>query len=199
VEDVKLILNSHVHFDHAGGIAELRKLSGARVAASPWTAAAMKTGQVPKDDPQFGSIRGITPVPSVEIVKDGQKLNVGPLALTAHFTPGHTPGGTTWTWRSCETGRCLNMVYFDSLSAVSTDGYLYGKRKDHPNGPDDFEHSFEVLEKLPCDVLITPHPEVSNLMPRVAENKLVDPGACRALAGELREKLKQRMATEGGK
>src|SRR5271155_1020355 len=69
IEDVKLILNSHVHFDHAGGIAELRKLSGARVAASQWTADVMKKGAVPRDDPQFASIASIARVARVEKFK----------------------------------------------------------------------------------------------------------------------------------
>ena len=74
VEDVKLILNSHVHFDHAGGIAKLQKLSGARVAASQWTADVMRKGAVPRDDPQFGTIVPIARVARVETFKDGDTL-----------------------------------------------------------------------------------------------------------------------------
>src|SRR5215813_653800 len=66
VEDIKLIVNSHVHYDHAGGIAELQRLSGAHVAASEWSAAVLKTGGVAPDDPQHGIIRGILPVSQVE-------------------------------------------------------------------------------------------------------------------------------------
>jgi metallo-beta-lactamase class B len=102
LEDIKLIVNSHVHFDHAGGIAELQKLSGAWVAASPWTADVMKKGIVPRDDPQFGLIVPIARVSRVEILKDGETLKAGAVTVTAHFTPGHTPGGTSWTWSSCE-------------------------------------------------------------------------------------------------
>jgi metallo-beta-lactamase class B len=108
IEDIKLIVNSHVHFDHAGGIAELQKLSGARVAAGPWTADVMKRAIVPRDDPQFGLIVPIARVSRVEILKDGETLKAGAVTVTAHFTPGHTPGGTSWTWRSCEDARCLN-------------------------------------------------------------------------------------------
>jgi metallo-beta-lactamase class B len=97
IEDIKLSVNSHVHFDHAGGIAELQKLSGARVAASPWTADVMKRGIVPRDDPQFGLIVPIARVSRVEILKDGETLKAGAVTVTAHFTPGHTPGGTSWT------------------------------------------------------------------------------------------------------
>src|SRR5580700_9205071 len=77
VEDIKLILNSHAHFDHAGSLAALQKLSGARVAASPWTAAVMKTGTPPHDDPQFGILRPIPVIPRVEIIKDGATLSGG--------------------------------------------------------------------------------------------------------------------------
>src|ERR1700758_5076199 len=90
LEDVKLILNSHVHFDHAGGIAELQRLSGAEVVASPWSADVLRYGGVGRGDPQFGTIPGIKPVARTRIIRDGETLRVGPLAVTAVFTPGHT-------------------------------------------------------------------------------------------------------------
>lgn len=201
VEDIKLILNSHVHFDHGGGLAELQRLSGARMAASPWSADAMMKGVVPRDDPQFG---GIIPSPRVETkvqtFKAGAVLKVGSLAVTAHHTPGHTPGGTSWTWRECEKDRCLNMVYADSLSAISEDGFLFSRRPQYPHG-EDFEGSFAFLEKTPCDLLVTPHPEASDLWMHLEQRKtnadaLVNANACRILAGSLRDKLKQRLASE---
>jgi metallo-beta-lactamase class B len=125
IEDVKLILNSHVHFDHAGGIAGLHELSGAQVAGSPFTARALESGHSGPDDPQFESLPPIQKVANVKVLKDGEVLKAGPLALTAHFTPGHTPGGTTWTWQSCEKERCLNIVYADSLTAVSSANFRF--------------------------------------------------------------------------
>jgi metallo-beta-lactamase class B len=187
-EDIKLILNSHAHFDHAGGIAELQKLSGARVAASAWTAGVMKSGAVPRDDPQFGTIQPIARVAKVETFKDGETLKAGSLAVTAHLTPGHTPGGTSWTWQSCENARCLNLVYADSLTAVSADGFRF-----KPLAAD-FERSFAFLETTPCDILITPHPDISDLFQRM--DNFVDPNACRALAKSSRQRLRQRLATE---
>ncbi len=201
VEDIKLIVNSHAHFDHAGGIAELQKLSGARVAASMWTADAMEKGAVPRDDPQFGSIAPIARIARVETFKDGETLRVGDAAVTAHLTPGHTPGGTSWTWRSCENGRCLNLVYADSLTPVSADGFLFTRRKEHPDAEDDFERSYAFLDRTPCDILITPHPEVSSLWQRLAQRNsnpdaLIDPAACRVLADKSRAQLKKRLAAE---
>src|SRR5688572_23418490 len=89
IEDVKLILNSHAHFDHAGGIAELQRLSGAAVAASPWSARVLESGTSPRGDPQFGSLPTMPKIAKVRVIRDGEILRIGPLALTAHFTPGH--------------------------------------------------------------------------------------------------------------
>jgi metallo-beta-lactamase class B len=200
IEDVKFIVNSHVHFDHAGGIAQLQRLSGARVAASPWTADVMKKGAVPRDDPQFGTIAPIARVARVETLRDGEARSAGAVTVTAHLTPGHTPGGTSWTWQSCENGRCLNLVYADSLSPVSADGFRFTGRKDYPNG-EDFERSFSFLDSTPCDILITPHPDASDLWKRLEQREsrpdaLIDPTACRVLAETSRERLKKRLATE---
>jgi metallo-beta-lactamase class B len=203
VEDIRLIVSSHVHFDHAGGIAELQKLSGARVAASEWSADVLKKGAVPNDDPQFGSLPPIAPLERVESFKDGKSLSVGGVTVTAHLTPGHTPGGTSWTWRSCENGRCLNLVYADSLTPVSADGFLFTRRSEFPHG-EDFEQSFSFLDRVSCDILITPHPEVSSLWQHLEErtsrpDALIDPTACQVLAKKSREQLRKRLATENGK
>lgn len=202
IEDVKLIVTSHAHFDHAGGVAELQRLSGARVAASPWSADALKRA-VPRDDPQFGILRPVAHVAQVEILRANEILSVGAVTITEHSTPGHTPGGTSWTWRSCENGRCLNLVYADSLSPVSADGYLFSHRKEHPQ-PDDFERSFSFLDTTPCDILITPHPEVSHLWERLEQRNsrpdaMIDPAACHVLAETSREQLRKRLATESAK
>ena len=203
MEDVKFILNSHVHYDHAGGIAELQRLSGAIVVASPSSAKVLQEGHSGADDPQFGSIRGIPPVAHVKVVKDGETLRVGPLQLTAHLTPGHTPGGTTWTWRSCESERCLDVVYADSLTPVSAAGFLFTKNATYPNVLEDFENSFHKLDMLPCDILLTPHPEISDLWTRLEKHDqgagadaFVDPTACRRLVAAARERLRARVVAE---
>jgi len=149
LEDVKLILNSHAHFDHAGGIAELQRLSGAAVAASAWSAVVLRTGEIGRSDPQFGTMPRIAPVAQVRSIGADETLRVGPLALTPHFTPGHTPGGTSWTWRSCEGERCLDIVHPDSLTAVSSPGFLFTRSPDYPEALSDFERSFTVLSSLP--------------------------------------------------
>lgn len=188
IEDVKLILNSHAHFDHAGGIAALQKLSGAKVAASPWSAQALEAGASPRGDPQFGTLPTMPKVHGVQQISDGETLHVGPLALTAHFTPGHTRGGTSWTWNSCEDQRCKNVVYADSLSPVSANGFRFTDSPDYPRAIDDFERSYAALRSFSCDLLLTPHPEFSRAYS--------GPGACSDYANAMRERLQKRLADE---
>jgi metallo-beta-lactamase class B len=188
VEDVKLILNSHAHFDHAGGIAELQKLSGATVAASPWSARVLESGTSPRGDPQFGSLPTMPKIAKVRVIRDGEILRIGPLALTAHFTPGHTPGGTSWSWSACEPEKCRNMVYADSLSPVSADGFRFTASTDYPNAISDFETSYRTFESLPCDMLLTPHPQIART--------ITTSPACAAFAASQRASLQRRIAQE---
>jgi metallo-beta-lactamase class B len=201
VEDVRLILNSHAHFDHAGGIAALQRATGATVAASAPSAADLERGTGGRDDPQFGVLLPYPPATHVRRIADGETLHAGTVSVTAHFTPGHTPGGTTWSWRECEGSRCLDLVYADSQTPVSADGYFYS-RGPGPTGAQQFERGFAVLERLRCDVLLTPHPSASRLWERIAArdsgrvNALVDPTACGRLAATGRAALAKRLATE---
>lgn len=202
LEDVKLILNSHPHFDHAGGISELQRLSRATVAVSEWSAVALRTGDIGRSDPQFGTMPRIAPVAQVRSLGAGDTQRVGRLALTPYFTPGHTPGGTSWTWRSCEGERCLDIVYADSLTAVSSPDFLFTKSADYPEALSDFEQSFAVIGALPCDILLTPHPEVSDMLGRLeqrtrgAADAFVNKAACREFVERAREAFDRRIASE---
>jgi len=202
VEDIRLILNSHAHFDHAGAISELQRLSGATVAATPWSASVLTLGVVPRSDPQFGLAPPIAAVLNVRIVRDRETVRVGPIAMTAHETPWHSPGGTSWTWRSYADATCIDFVYADSLTAVSADGFLFTRNPDYPNAVADFERSFQRLETIACGILLTPHPEASGLR-RMLESReagtraaMKDPGACRRYVEGARERLQKRLATE---
>lgn len=203
IEDVKLIVNSHVHFDHGGGIAELQRLSGAEVAASPWSVEVLTKSGVGKGDPQFGIIPPVALVPRATTLRDGQTLRVGDIKLTAHFTPGHTPGGTSWTWESCEERRCLSLVYSDSMTPVSAEGFHFSDSREYPDAVRDFEKSLAFLRSTPCDILLTSHPDASELWQRlegrqkgVRPDPVVSPNACRELAGRAEEQLRQRLESE---
>jgi metallo-beta-lactamase class B len=195
LSDVKVILNSHAHYDHAGGLSQLQRLTGARMLASPWSAGVLKSGHNPADDPQFGALSNIAPVANVSELKDGEVVKVGPLALTAHFTPGHTPGGTSWTWEACENGKCLNMVYADSQTAVSALGYRY---TDHPEVVGNFTKNQALFASLACDVLLAPHPEFSPQLDAMLKGGALAPDAkaCRTFASAAKAGVEKRLADE---
>jgi metallo-beta-lactamase class B len=201
--DVRLIVNSHTHYDHAGGIAAFQRVGAATVAASQRAAEALRAGKPNADDPQF-AIAGneFPPVRDVRVVGNGGALAVGEVRITAHFTPGHTPGGTTWAWRSCEGARCLDIVYADSLNAVSADGFRFSGSASTPSIVERFEQSIRIVEELPCDILLSPHPGLFGMQDRLRRRStgeadaFVDSGSCRAYAGAARGRLERRIELE---
>jgi metallo-beta-lactamase class B len=204
VEDVKLIVNSHAHYDHAGGIAAIAKASGARIAATAASAAVIRSGKAGRDDPQFGVALQYPGASNVDVIADGDTLRVGPLAIVAHLTAGHTPGGTSWSWRSCEGGRCVQVVYADSQTPISDDSFRYSGDPRYPKAAADYAAGFARLEALRCDVLITPHPSASNLWARLSARggggtpSLIDGEACRGYVANARQLLAKRLASEQG-
>jgi metallo-beta-lactamase class B len=158
---------------------------------------------VGRNDPQYGVVPPIAPVKHVEILSDGQTFKVGANVITAHITPGHTPGGTSWSWQSCEGGKCFNFVFADSLTPVSADGFKFTQSSQYPTAIPDFQRSFSFLRSVPCDILLTTHPDVSKFWDRmdarargVKPDPLVDPAACRQLADSAEAALRKRIASE---
>ena len=205
-EDVRLIVNSHAHFDHAGGIAALQRASGAIVAASASGARAIERGEPPADDPQYAfgkETNGFPPVKRVKVVSDGETLRVGNVAITAHLTPGHTPGSTTWTWRSCEGARCLAIVYADSLNPVSAPAFRFTGDAAHPSIAASLRKSISTVGSLPCDILLAVHPDFAGMDEKLRRRRaspgsepFVDPAACRTYAAEFAKVFEQRIADE---
>ncbi len=202
IEDVKLILNSHVHYDHAGGIAELQQITGAKVVASDIAAKVLRMGKLDRNDPQFEVMKPYPAVSSVEALGARESVNVGKLRLKVIHTPGHTPGGTSWSWQSCEGKRCLNMIYGDSLNAVSDDSFKYGGDDRYPNAAADMAASIAALAAAPCDILIAAHPDFTGLLSSIDEHgkgdreQLVDPAACKRYAAASKERFDKRLADE---
>ena len=205
IEDVRLIVNSHEHYDHAGGIAAVQEKSGAAVAASAPAARALEQGFPTPDDPQYGSGQKLrfARVKNVKVIADRETLRVGSLVLTAHLTPGHTPGATTWTWRSCEGERCVDVVYADSLTPVSDDGFRFSRTGAGPSVVERFRRSIAAVEQLPCDVLLSPHPGFIDLDGKLARwkeapgtNPFIAPWSCRTYAAVARKRLDARLAEE---
>ncbi|WP_266156386.1 subclass B3 metallo-beta-lactamase [Dyella silvatica] len=203
IEDIRVVLNSHAHSDHAGGIAELARVSGAKVRASVAGAKALKLGGKDPEDPQYGEAPLFPAVTDVGLVRDGETIHVGTTELVAHYTPGHTPGSTSWTWRSCDQEHCLNIAYADSLTPLSSDGFRFSDEAKHPHRVEDYRQAIATVAALPCDILITPHPDASDFLERVAKrdqgvkpNPLIDTQACKAYAAGASVKLAARLAKE---
>lgn len=203
MQDIKLILNSHPHFDHAGAIAELQRASGATVVASPHAAQVLRDGMPGTDDPQYDpKERYVIPkVAKVDEIADGKSVSVGPLRLSVHYTPGHTPGGTSWSWESCEQDKCVDIVYADSLTPVSTDGFHYSGDATHPDLSASFRKTIDRVAGLKCDILIAAHPSFSGLFEKAAArtagtNPFIDPEGCRKLAASASRNFEARLQRE---
>jgi len=200
LEDIRYILVSHEHFDHAGGIAELQAISGATVVTSPAAMPVLASGKTDKGDPQFGSkLPDMKPVAPIRTVRDGESVELGALSVKAHYTPGHTQGGISWTWQAAEQGKTLNMVYADSLNAIAGPGFKYSTNTLYPMAKADIERSIARVAALPCDILVTAHPDSMDLIERQAKGKaaLVDPTACGRYAETGRARLAKTLAEEG--
>lgn len=202
VEDIRIILSSHAHPDHAGAIAALQKLSGATVLASPAAVEVLESGQPDRADAQYPNLTPIAPVARTRALRDGEVIHLGPLAVTAHFTPGHTKGGASYTWQAQEGGRAVAIVYADSLYAIAADGMRFGANPRYPQAVADVERSIATINALKCDVLISAHPEFSGLWERKAKQgalgdaAFIDREACRAYAATMREALAHTLADE---
>ena len=194
LSDVKRIGASHEHLDHVGGIAELQRRTGATLMAMPAAFVPLESGIVDPDDPQSGLLAPFPPAQVGMVLSDGFVVRLGPLALTAHSTPGHAPGSTSWTWRSCENRQCVTVAYVDSLTAVSAEPYRFS---DHRRYLSAYRASLRKIRFMRCDLLITPHPGASNFIDRLeGKAQLVDRGACRDYAERAGAALDARLARE---
>ena len=181
VRDIKILLNSHAHFDHCGGLAELKRLSGAQMVASRGDSGALTSGRQPNLGP--GVDYTSPPVKVDRIIDDGAKVQLGDLTLTARLTPGHTPGCTTWTMPLPVDGKTLNVV-FDCSTSVP--GWTLVHNRKYPAIASDYERSFATLRTLPCDIFLAPHPSFFKMeekrarMKPGAPNPFINPGELRA-------------------
>jgi metallo-beta-lactamase class B len=204
--DIKILLNSHAHFDHAGGMTAIQKFSQGEVFASKDSVKVLSTGLVLQADPQFGfgaEANSFAPVKNIQPIAADKLVSLGNVVMTAHETPGHTPGGTTWTWDSCENNRCLNMVYADSLSAVSADGYRFSDTDTPPSGADQITRSIEIIRGLRCDILLSPHPFLIQMSEKLQilesqpdSSPFYDPEACENYADYFTKWLVRRLKEE---
>lgn len=157
--DVKVLINTHAHFDHAGGMAQLKADTGAKVWASRLDEPALEQGHHIGDNEN-----GPTPFAAVKVDRsfgDEAKLTLGETKLVAHLTPGHTPGCTSWTMAATEKGRPLSVTFPCSLSVA---GNVLVGNKTHRSIVADYRSTFAKLRTIPTDVMLPAHEEQGNLL-----------------------------------
>lgn len=198
--DVRIMLNTHAHFDHAGGLAELQRASGAQLYASPLDAIELRRGGA-------GNfyLRDFWRYPPVSVdreLHDGEQVALGNRTLTAHFTPGHTKGCTSWTFPvTLSDGRTAQALIICSLSTLTFQ--LVGNR-DYPNIVSDYRHTYDVLEHLPCEVFLGAHGrwfDLEGKRARAARGErdvFFDPQGCRAFLQESHRAFEAEVARQGG-
>ena len=195
-QDVKILLNSQAHFDHAGGLSVLKHETGAMFMASEGDAPLLERGG--KDDPQFGSRFSFPPITPDRILHDRDRVELGGSVLTAVLTPGHTPGCTTWTMTVREKGKPYHVVFVGGPTFPS---YKLVGNENYPNAASDFRHTFATLKSLPCDVFLGAHGSYFGLQDKLRRKAgFVDAKGYRAAvaaweqAFELELKRQQQMA-----
>ncbi|MCP4299174.1 MAG: subclass B3 metallo-beta-lactamase [Gammaproteobacteria bacterium] len=198
-QDVAAILVSHVHFDHVGGVAALQGLSGANVFTSTAGSGPLSSGTLAEDDPQYIADSDQSSFPAVRrvvAVGDGEIVSVGSVDVKAVYTPGHTPGGVTWTWQSCAMNTCYDVVYADSMSSVSAEDFRFGSS----GVADDLIASAGVIADLECDIFLSPHPfffgMYSKLEQRDTGNPFVNSVGCMLYAETSLGWLERRLEAE---
>ncbi|MBV8200601.1 MAG: subclass B3 metallo-beta-lactamase [Acidobacteria bacterium] len=199
LRDVKILLGSHAHSDHAGGLAQLKAWTGARLLASAGDAPLLEAGG--RNDPFFGDRLAFPPVKVDHVLRDGEAVTLGKTTMVAHLTPGHTRGCTTWTTRLTEGGRGYDVVFVCSTSVLP--GYRLIDRPTYPGIAEDFARTFATLAALPCDVFLGSHAsfyggaeKARRLRAGAQPNPFIDPQGYRAYLAAASAAFRDRLAAE---
>ena len=198
---IRYLLNSQAHQDHAGGLAALRARTGAAMLASAGDKALLERGGA--GDFAFGDRLPFPPVRVDRVVADGETVSVGGAAVTAHLTPGHTKGCTSWSMRARDGRRVRDALF---ICGASAPGYRLVGNPDYPNVMGDFRASFAKWRRLPCQLFLGAHGSYFGLEGKRARmepgkaNPFVDPAGCRKFLSDAEKGIEaQARAQAAGK
>jgi metallo-beta-lactamase class B len=200
--DVKILLISHAHWDHAAGSAEVKRLTGAKYMVMDADVPVVESGG--RKDFQYGNSPDdyYPPAKVDRVLHDGDEVRLGGTVLVAHLTPGHTKGCTTWTTKVNDGGKTYNVVIVGSPNV--NPGYRLVGNKAYPQIAQDYEKTFRVLKSLPCDIFLGAHGSYYGMLAKYPRSKqegvtaFVDPqgyrdyvaGTERAFRAELAKQSK---------
>lgn len=202
--DIKILLISHAHYDHNGGSALIKELTGAKYMVMDGDVDPVESGG--KSDFQYGkdpeSLYKATKVDRV--LHDGDEVKLGGSVLTAHLTPGHTKGCTTWTMKVQEGPKTYNAVIVGSPNV--NPGYKLFNNPLYPQIADDYEKNFRVLKSLPVDLFLGAHGSYFDMETKYGRYKrgettaFIDPNGYNAYVTEreqaFRRELRKQAAEE---
>jgi len=186
--DIKILLISHAHYDHCGGSALVKQLTGAKYFVMAADVPLVESGG--KKDYQYGQDATMYfPITKVDrVLHDRDTVQLGEMVLTAHLTGGHTPGTTTWTFDEMDSGKLEHVVIVGG--PYVNQGSRLVENRAYPQIATDFKHGFEVLKGLPCDVFLGAHGGYFDLLGKVARakngehNVFVDPEGYKAFISD---------------
>jgi metallo-beta-lactamase class B len=198
--DIKILLISHAHSDHAAGSAEILRMTHAKYAVMEGDVAAIESGG--RSDFAFGANKSMwyPPAHVDRMLHDGDTVALGGSVLTAHKTAGHTMGTTTWTMDVDDSGRRLHVVIVGSPSVLSS-YRLLGNRA-YPQIASDYRHEFEVLKALPCEIFLGSHASFFHLKEKYARFKaggrgaFIDPVGYRNFVAEYEQDFEAALARQ---
>ncbi len=198
--DTKILLISHAHWDHCAGSAAVKELTGAKYMVMDRDVPEIEAGG--KGNFQYGDVPGsrYQPVKVDRVLHDGEEVRLGGTVLTAHLTPGHTKGTTTWTMKVSEAGKTYNVVIIGSPNVNA--GYKLVNNALYPNIASDYEQMFRVLKSLPCDVFLGAHGNYFGMEAKYARmkeggpNPFVDPDGYKAYVGEKEASFRAELAKQ---
>lgn len=197
VKDVKILLNSHAHYDHSGGLARLKADSGAQLYASAGDRPALEKGVYPGWETRVEL--NFPPVKVDRVLADGDKVRLGGVSLTAVLTPGHSAGCTSYLMHVTERGRG-HTVFFLCSASVAANRLVPDPQ--YPGIIVDYHKTFARLKTLHADVYLAPHAEFYDLFGKRAamgtskENPFVKPGELEAATNDFETAFEQELARQ---
>jgi len=201
MRDIKILLNTQAHFDHAAGLARMKQLTGARLMVSEEDAPLIEAGG--HGDFLFGDRFPFPPATVDRRLKDADVVRLGNVTLTMHLTPGHTKGCTTWTFDATDKGRTYHVVVVGGTA--QNPGTKVSGMPTYPNITRDLTRTFETLKALPCDIFLGAHrgyydgaakADALRANPTAA-NPFVDPAGYRAYVERAEKHFRDQLAAEG--